>query len=98
MAKGNASLLLSGISGQIGKQIVVKQYADKTVIAAYPHSNKKEPTALKKVYEERFRQADLYAKAIVRNPSLKALYQLRIGPGKRVYNFAVSEYLLHEKT
>ena len=36
MAFGDERVLLKGIRGKIGKQLVIKQYADKIVIARYP--------------------------------------------------------------
>jgi hypothetical protein len=36
MARTDSNALLKGFSGAIGKQIVVKQYGDKTVISKYP--------------------------------------------------------------
>ena len=99
MARGNDSLFLKNISGRIGKQVVIKQYADKIVIAAYPgkpHRGRPK-TELKKVYESRFKEAVKHARRIIANPVLKAEYQAKLPPGKRVFNFAIQEYLLLEK-
>ena len=97
MAKGDGSLLIKHISGQIGKQFVIKQYADKTVITAYPVRNKRKPTELQKIYGKRFTEAIKYAQGIIRNRELKKQYQLKLGPSKRVYNYAISEYLKEAK-
>jgi hypothetical protein len=97
MAKGNGNPLLQNISGHIGKEIVIKQYGNRTVITRYPHMRKRKPTALKNIYEGRFKEAIKYARSILCNKKLKQQYQAKIGPGKRVYNQAISEYLIAEK-
>ena len=93
MAKGKANPLLKGISGKIGKEFILKQYADKTVVTKYPVMPKEPPTDLQKIYETRFSNAVKYARAICRKPHLKKLYEPKLRPGQRVYNFAISEYL-----
>ena len=48
-----------GFSGKIKKQFVIRQYSDKTIIAKYPRLKKsRELTDLKKLYEERFCNAN----------------------------------------
>ncbi|HMK03550.1 MAG TPA: hypothetical protein VK489_05140 [Ferruginibacter sp.] len=96
MAKENEALLLKDIRGHIGKQIVVKQYADKTVVTKFPSMPKHKATELKAVYEGRFKEAIKYAKDILMDKNLKASYQAKLPPGKRVYNAAISEYLHQE--
>jgi hypothetical protein len=93
MAHGKGNFLLQGISGNIGKEIVIKQYKGYTVIGRFPRMPKKKPTALQQLYEERFKEAVKYAKAILANRELKQQYALKLKPGQRVYNYAVKEYL-----
>ena len=93
MAKVESSVLLQHIRGKIGKQVVIKQYADKTVITAYPQTVRRKPGYVKKVFEDRFADAIKYAKAIICNRELKQAYQAKMKPGQRVYNYAISEYL-----
>ena len=97
MAKGNGNLLLKNISGHIGKELVIKQYGNKTVIARYPNMPKHKPSKIKTVYENRFKDAIIYAKAILADKVLKAKYEAKLQPGQRVYNYAISEYLLEAK-
>ena len=86
--------ILDGFSGKIGKQFVIKQYADKTVIAKYPRVKKNRKLSdLKKLYEERFCNAIDYAKTIAKIPELRVLYEQKLKPGQRVYDYAKSEYL-----
>jgi len=93
MAKGDNSLLLYNVSGQIGKQIVVKKYGRKTVISAYPDMSHVKPSKLQKVKRKTFAEAVAYAKAINNDPAKKALYRKKVKKGQRVFNFAIKEYL-----
>jgi hypothetical protein len=93
MAHGKGNFLLQGISGNIGKEIVIKQYKGYTVIGRFPHMPKKRNTELQLLYEERFKAAVKYAQAINRNPVLKQAYASKLKPGQRVYNYAVKEYM-----
>jgi hypothetical protein len=93
MAKGDNSLLLYNVRGQIGKQIVVKKYGKKTVISAYPDMSNVKPSKLQKVKRKTFAEAVAYAKAINNDPAKKALYRKKMKKGQRVFNFAIKEYL-----
>lgn len=97
MATGSGNLLLDTFSGGIGKQIVVKRYVNKIVLAAYPRKYKRTLTPLKDIYESRFKEAIKYARSIIRNNDLKKQYECRLKPGQRLYNYLISEYLLEEK-
>ena len=93
MAKGDNSLLLHNVRGQIGKQIVVKKYGRKTVISAYPDMSKVKPSRLQKVKRKSFAEAVAYAKTINNDPVKKALYKKKVKKGQRVFNYAIKEYL-----
>ncbi len=57
MAKVQGNLLLENISGKIGRQLVIKQYRNKTVIAVYPNKPVRRETPLKMLYEGWFAEA-----------------------------------------
>lgn len=95
MATGDLNALFKELRGALGKQIVIKQYKDKTVITAYPRSStikKKKPTKLQSIYREDFAKAVQYAQAIVRDPAKKKAYEKKTRPGQTVYNYAIAEY------
>lgn len=94
MARTETNALLKGFRGAIGKQIVVKQYGDKIVIAKYPDMKGKKPTANQKMRRRIFKEAIAYAKSILRDPAKKAAYQKKVKKGQQVYHAAVSEYML----
>jgi hypothetical protein len=93
MAQSNISVILHGMRGAIGKQIVVKQYGNKTVITAYPDMSNVKPSKLQKLKRKKFAAAIAYAQSIINDPLKKAAYAKKLKRGARVYNAAIKEYL-----
>jgi hypothetical protein len=93
MARADHNALLKGFRGAIGKQIVVKQYGDKTVITAYPDMSGVKASANQKMRRNVFAEAVAYAKGIIYDAKKKAAYQKKLKKGQRVYQAAVSEYM-----
>lgn len=93
MAQSLSSVILHKMRGQIGKQIVVKQYGKKTVITAYPDMSNVKPSKLQKQKRKRFAAAIEYAQSIVHDPVKKTAYLKKLKKGERVYNAAIKEYL-----
>lgn len=93
MAQSTGSVLLHKMRGQIGKQIVVKQYGKKTVITAYPDMSHIKPSKLQKQKRKKFAAAIAYAQSIIQDPVSKAAYAKKLKKGQRVYNAAIREYL-----
>ncbi|MDQ2753030.1 MAG: hypothetical protein M3R72_08405 [Bacteroidota bacterium] len=85
--------LLENIRGGLGKQLVFKQYKDKTVVTSYPDMSKVKPSEQQKEGRKLFAEAVAYAKAISQNPVQKAHYQKKVKLGESVYHFALKEYL-----
>lgn len=85
--------LLKGIRGAINKQIVVKQYACRTVITKYPDMSRVTLSPLQKKRNALFADAVRYAKSILRNPKILNEYKKLVKPGERVYNHAIKAYL-----
>lgn len=97
MARLPKNSILNGISGAIGKVVVLKQYGDKTVVSKYPDMSRVKRSALQKDNSSVFARAVAYAKDISRNPREKALWQEKIGMGKSVYHAALKAYLKRQK-
>jgi hypothetical protein len=93
MAYSNAAVILHKMRGAIGKQIVVKQYGNKTVITAYPDMSNVKPSKLQRQKRKTFAAAIEYAQSIIRDPVKKAAYARKLKKGVRVYNAAIKEYL-----
>ena len=86
--------LLTGVSGKM-KNIVVKQYKDKTVITAVPDMSGRKLTQKQKDVNERMQLAIHAAKGITANPRLKqrACELLQVPPNK-VFRAIVKQFLL----
>jgi hypothetical protein len=93
MAQSKTSVLLHTMRGAIGKQIVVKQYGNKTVITAYPDMSNIKPSKLQQQKRKKFAAAIEYAQSIIRDPVKKAAYAKKLKRGARVYNAAIREFL-----
>jgi hypothetical protein len=90
-------ILGKGLSGQIGKQLVFKKYANKTVVTKYPDMSNIKPSQAQVTKRERFAAAVKYAREINNDAVLKALYLKKVAKGQSVYHFALSEYLKKEE-
>jgi hypothetical protein len=91
MAKIRNNLILQGISGMLGKQLVIRQTkGGRGVLAAAPAiSEGREPTAKQKEHQEKFRQAILYAKGAQNNPEYQAVAESR---GVSPFNVATADF------
>ncbi len=87
------SFLLSQVSGQIGKKIVVKHYGKKIVITRAPDMSGIQPSPLQKTQPSSFAAAVAYARHINNTPELKAAYIKKAGKSKSVYQYVLKEFL-----
>lgn len=92
MARAN-SIIANGLSGQIGKQLVYRQYGNKTVVSRYPDMSNIKPSKKQKAKRSRFAKAVAYAQSILRDPAKKAAYLKKTPKDQQVYHFAMKEYL-----
>ena len=93
MASSNNSLLLRKMRGQIGKQIVVKQYGNKTVITKYPDMSGIKPSKTQKKLRSRFADAVAYAQGILNDPMKRTSYGRKVKKGQTIYHYAIKEFL-----
>lgn len=91
--------LLKGLSGQIGKTIVIKQYkGSRTIITAYPNMSNVIPTEAQLKAKAQFAEAVAYAKAICKNPTEKILAEQRLFNRKGyLFNALIAEYMLKKR-
>jgi hypothetical protein len=89
-----SNLLLKKLSGSIGKQLVVKQYGDKTVITAFPTYNKRrKPSKGQVQVRELMAEANYRARGIIADEKLKGEAQLRLNvTSNKLYTALVKEY------
>lgn len=92
MAKVQNNLVIHGLSGMLGKQLVVRRQKNGGyVVAAAPvRTQSREPTAKEKEHQEQFRQAILYGKGAKAKPEYEAAAEAR---GISSFNVAVADFL-----
>ena len=97
MARSN-NLLLQKLSGHIGRQFVIKQYGDKTIITKYPEFSKRRkfsPAQLR--VQEQLEEANYYAKGILADEQLRMEAQVRLDVTRnKLYPSLIKEYFRNE--
>ena len=97
MARVKANSILEALQGSIGKELVFKQYADKVVITQYPDMSNVKPSTRQKEQREKMKEANAYARTVLSNPELKAVYEQNLQKGESVYRKAIKEYFARLK-
>ena len=85
-----------GGTGKLGKKVYYKRFG-KTWKRKYVPSYNVIPTEKQAACRELFRAANEFAKGIISDPVLKALYTLKAKGRKTAYSVAISEYLFLNK-
>lgn len=88
---------MEGLSGQLGKSLVVKQYGTKVVVTKFPEMRDIKPSKLQKQQRSRFAEAVAYAQQINNDSALSKTYQKKLKKGQNVYQYALREFLKGEK-
>jgi hypothetical protein len=87
------NLLLSNLSGHIGKQIVFKQYGDKTVVTKYPDMSKRKFSARQKQLQETMAEANYHTRTILADEQLRMEAQVRLNvTSNKLYTALIKEY------
>lgn len=97
MARSRSNLITRGLKGQLGKELVFKQYGRKTVVSRYPDMSHIQPSVLQQQKRSRFAEAVAYARRINNDPVLKAEYRQKVKKGQTVYHYALQEFLKKDK-
>ena len=84
------------LQGTLGKQLVFKQYGNKTVVTAYPDMSNIVPSELQKEKRSKFKEAVAFAKQVMSDADLKAVYAAKAKPKQTVYHCALQAYLKGE--
>ncbi|OFY66674.1 MAG: hypothetical protein A2Y71_09030 [Bacteroidetes bacterium RBG_13_42_15] len=92
MAQVKQNIILKGLSGRVGKNIVFKNYGNKTIVTAYPDMSKVKFSAKQKEENKRFREAMSYARAQMADPDSKAAYKARIKGLQKPHNIAIADF------
>lgn len=97
MAKIEGNIIMQGMSGTIGNQLVFKDYSYGTVVSKVPDMSNIIPTTKQIEEKSRFKRAVEYAKQVLANADLKAEVASRTPAGKQIYHQAISEFLKADK-
>jgi len=94
MANVNLNALIDGVSGKVGKKLVMRQRGGRTFLASAPEAGR-ELSEKQKLQRERFRKAARYGKASMALPDVKAEYEATVKGDAfmTAYSAAVADYL-----
>lgn len=91
MAKVTNNIVIHGLSGMLGKQVVVRRQKNgQYVVCAAPHHGPRAASAAERAHQQRFRQAVLYAKGAKDAPEYQEAAKVR---GLSGFNVAVADFL-----
>jgi hypothetical protein len=92
MAQIKENIILKGLSGRVGKNLVFKHYGNKTVVSAYPDMSKVKLSAKQKKENKRFRKAMAYARSQMSDPESKAAYKAKATGLQKPHNVAIADF------
>ncbi|RYF26773.1 MAG: hypothetical protein EOO42_00520 [Flavobacteriales bacterium] len=83
MAKSENNEVMYGARGKVGNLVVFKNFGNNQTVIAKRAKKVKNPmyTAKQLAVKLKFREAVVYAKGVINNPTLAAIYQLMAKPG-----------------
>jgi len=84
---------LNGLSGLVGT-VVIKQYANKTVVTSRPKMRRVKRTTKQKNNSTRFAAAVAWAKSIIADPAKKSAFAKTLKDGQDVYHAALRQYFV----
>ena len=91
MAIVKDNLILQMVRGTLGDQLTIYERNGIIIMAAKRGPSKKKPTQKQLKARYKMKLAAAYAKAMLRDPELKAAYAAKAGPGQNAYNIAVRD-------
>ncbi|WP_411273177.1 hypothetical protein [Daejeonella sp.] len=84
--------LLEGSSGKFGKKLVYRRRGDKTIIARRPYKRRDANTPRQQEIRETFAEGILYAKTVIADEAIKAVYQAKVKGYQTAFNLALSDF------
>lgn len=92
------NILLKKMSGHIGREIVIRQYGDKTVISKFPVMKNRKFTERQLKAQAMMEEANYEAKRIMADPQLKMEAQVRLNvTNNKLYTSLIREYFNNAK-
>lgn len=98
MARVQNNLLMHGVQGRVGKQLVYKEINGSQFVAQYPDMSQVQYNNVQKEYQKLFGLASAYASEVVNDPQRAAVYEKKIRNdkrtrGKSVYHAAHAAFM-----
>ena len=91
MAKVRDNLILQGVSGSLGKHLMLRRLRDgRTILCVKPDFSNREFSGEQLSHQQRFREAAAYARKAAKEEPLYA--ELAAGTMKSAYNVALSDW------
>ena len=92
------NILLKKLSGHIGRQLVVKQYGDKTVVTSYPDMSNRKLSPKQLAVNEVMYEANNVARSTIANEARRNEAQLRLNVTRnKLYTSLIKEYFQKAK-
>jgi hypothetical protein len=85
------NIVTEGLSGRI-KQLVFRQWQGQTVVASAPSPSSIPATAGQQLTRVTFREAAIYAKAVLTDTVIKLAYKAKTKRGQSPYNLAIADF------
>lgn len=92
MARIKGNKLTEGLSGKLGGILVFQK---NNIARTRPDTSKITWSEAQMQHRRRFEQARQFARAVIANPELKAIYQAKAKEGIGAYQVALSAYFRH---
>ena len=92
MAETKNNIVTRGLRGIIGKQIVFKQYGNRTIVSALPDMSRVVKSKKQKAENSKFSDAMAYARAQMADPISKTEYKAKAKGMQRAHNVAITDY------
>lgn len=87
------NFFLRKLSGHVGRELVFKQYGDKTVVSKYPDMSKRKLSVKQKRVNEIMENANYEAKRIIADEELRNEAQVRLNVTRnKLYTTLIKEY------
>jgi len=92
MSQSKNNVVTHGLSGMVGGMLVFRQVNGKTIVAQRPRKSNKEPTLSQLERQQKFKDAALFAKGIIKDPLYKSFYETLAVEGLSAYNVAFADF------
>ncbi|MBV8252339.1 MAG: hypothetical protein JO154_07000 [Chitinophaga sp.] len=91
MAYSTDNVVIQGAHGTFAKQLVFRQRYGQSLLCKRPKKSNRPLSDAQLLVRQKFQTASVYAKSVMANPDLLALYQLVAKNGRTAYNVAMAD-------